>query len=425
MTTKFSRRTVLKALGLGGAFALVPSLLPGVARAATVPHVVVVGGGFSGATAAKYLKMWGGLGVQVTLIEPNPTYVSPILSNLVLNEQKTTAGLSFGYLNHHQRYAVKMVHATVTNVDKTAKTLTLSNGQSIAYDRLVLAPGIDFVAAPGHDFDQVPHAWQAGVQTNLLKAQLDTMVDGDAFVMTVPAAPYRCPPGPYERACVVADFLKSKGLSNCTVTVLDANPGITIEELTFSAAFASYGITYVPNAVVQSVNSATKSVTYSVSGAANQTLSAKVLNVIPNQKAAPLIFTAGVNSGNWAPINPLSYESTVAGATGIYIIGDSQGTGQPKAGHMGNSQAKVCADAILRTLNNFPLDSAPKTNSACYSPISSNTASWLTAVYQYNSISQQMELVPGVGYPASEAPSADNYRDMFNWAGNLFSDTFA
>jgi NADH dehydrogenase FAD-containing subunit len=437
MNNQLSRRSLLKALGLG----LTATALPGLVKAVditAVPHIVVVGGGFAGATVAKYLKMWGGLSVQVTVIEPNSTYVSPILSNLVLNGQKTTGELSFNYLNHSQKYGVTMLHDTVTAVDNTAKSVTLESGGSLSYDKLVLAPGIDFIYA-NNDYDTtvVTHAWKAGEQTNLLKAQIDAMGDGDSFVMTVPKAPYRCPPGPYERACVVADYLKNtKGFTGCTVKVLDANTAITVETDTFGAAFDTYGVQYTHSAEVLNVNSDTKTVTYSVSGATSELMTATTLNVIPNQKAGPIVFTAGLNVGNWAPINPLTYESIKLNGSDVplgldvHIIGDSQGTGLPKAGHIGNSEAKICADAILRSLKGLAPDPAPKTNSACYSPISATTASWLSAVYEYNSDTKQMQpidIVPNLVLDkyAAGAPNAENYRSMFNWAGNLFADTFS
>ncbi|MBU1668941.1 NAD(P)/FAD-dependent oxidoreductase [bacterium] len=405
----------MKFVGVSSLFAITPSI----ANAATIPHIVVVGGGFSGATCAKYLKMWGGSSVDVTIIEPNATYVSPILSNLVLNGQKTTANLSFTYGTYSSKYSINMVHSTVNSVDKTNQSLTLANGNTVKYDKLVLAPGIDFIKTNDYDITKIPHAWKAGEQTNLLKAQIDAMVDGDTFTMTIPAAPYRCPPGPYERACVVADYLKNtKGYSNCKVVVLDANAKIIVEEETFAATFASYGVDYRPSTTPTAVNDTTKTVTYT-EGGTSKTLSSTVLNVIPNQKAAPVIFTAGVNSGNWAPINPLSYESVLN--SGIYIIGDSQATGQPKAGHIGNSEAKVCADAILRTLSGVALYASPKTNSACYSPTSATSASWLTGVYKYDATTQTMV---SSSFEAG-APSTSNYAKMFNWSGNLFSDTFA
>ena len=192
------------------------------------------------------------------------------------------------------------------------------------------------------------------------------MVDGDTFTMTIPAAPYRCPPGPYERACVVADYLKNvKGFSNCKVNVLDANANITVEADTFGAKFAEYGVAYKPSTTVTEVDDETKTLTYT-ENSISKTLNSTVLNVIPKQKAASIVFTAEVNSGNWAPVNPLSYESIMA--NGIYIIGDSQGTGQPKAGHIGNSEAKVCADAILRTLNGVALYDSPKNKLSLLQP---------------------------------------------------------
>ncbi|MBF6057606.1 MULTISPECIES: FAD-dependent oxidoreductase [Thiomicrorhabdus] len=418
--TQFSRRHLLKLLGLGVGFS---ALKHTTAFAAERPHVVVVGGGFSGATLSKYLKKWGGSSVDVTLVEINSTYVSPILSNLVLNGQKSVSDLSFSYQTLGQKYNINIVHDRVTAVDKTTQTVSLAGGQSLVYDRLVLAPGIDFIEIAGLDYDKVPHAWKAGAQTDLLKSQIEAIGDGGHFVMTIPKAPYRCPPGPYERACVVADYLlNAKGL-NVQVTVLDQNSAITVEADTFGQKFSEYGISYIPNAEVVAVDSDQKIVSYQIDGATTQNLQADVLNVIPNQRAGELVFLAGVNQGNWAPVNPLSYESTVA--SNIHIIGDAQGTAMPKAGHIGNSEAKVCADAILRSLNGIAPDPAPKTNSACYSPVSRTEASWLTAVYEYRSDKGQMLLVSGANYPKSSAPSTRNYQDMFNWSGNLFSDTFA
>jgi sulfide dehydrogenase [flavocytochrome c] flavoprotein subunit len=410
-----SRRNFMKFVGASSLFAVTP----GMAEDTTKPHIVVVGGGFSGATCAKYLKMWGGSSVHVTIIEANPTYVSPILSNLVLNGQKTTSNLSFTYGDLNSKYGINMIHSTVNSIDKINQSLTLENGTSVKYDKLVLASGIDFIKVNDYDVTKVPHAWKAGEQTNLLKEQIDAMVDGDTFTMTIPAAPYRCPPGPYERACVVADYLKNvKGFTNCKVNVLDANANITVEADTFGAKFAEYGVEYKPSTIVTAVDDNTKTVTYT-ENEESKTLSSTVLNVIPNQKAASIVFTAGVNSGNWAPINPLSYESVMA--NGIYIIGDSQGTGQPKAGHIGNSEAKVCADAILRTLNGVALYASPKTNSACYSPTSTTEASWLTAVFKYDANEQKMV----IANKAAGAPTAGNYSKMFAWSGNLFSDTFS
>ena len=421
MKNRLNRRDFFKFLGFStAAFIMTPSLL----KAVSTPHIVVVGGGFAGSTCAKYLKMWGGSSIQVTIIEPNQTYVSPILSNLVLNGQKTIADISFNYLAHAQKYQVSMLHKKVDSINKTNKELTLNDNSTISYDYLVLAPGIDFIPVSGHtDYTKVPHAWIAGDQTTTLKNQINLMVDGDDFIMSIPKAPYRCPPGPYERACVVADYIKNvKGFRNSKVVVLDENSKIIVEEPTFSSAFSSYGVNYIPNATVTAVDDSINQVTYNISGGSNILETAKVLNIIPNQKAAKIVFDSGLNIGNWASVDAISYESTIQ--NGIFIIGDSQGTSQPKAGHIGNSEAKICADAILRKINNLDLYANPKTNSACYSPVSRTQASWLTAVYEYDSTTKNMKVVSGANYPASGPASTKNYSNMFEWSTNLFADTF-
>lgn len=423
MKNRLNRRDFFKFLGFStAAFIMTPNLL----KAVSTPHIVVVGGGFAGSTCAKYLKMWGGSSIQVTIIEPNATYISPILSNLVLNNQKTIADISFNYLVHAQKYQVTMLHKKVDNINKTNKKLTLNDNSTISYDYLVLAPGIDFAPVLGHDdYTKVPHAWIAGEQTTILKNQMDSMINGDDFIMSIPKAPYRCPPGPYERACVVADYIKNvKGFTNSKVFVLDENSKILVEEATFSSAFSSYGVNYIPNATVTAVDDSINQITYNISNGNNITKTAKVLNIIPNQKAAKIIFDSGLVSvnSNWASVDAISYESTIQ--SGIFIIGDSQGTAQPKAGHIGNSEAKICADAILRKINNLALYPNPKTNSACYSPVSRTQASWLTAVYEYDSTTKNMKVVDGANYPISGLASTKNYSKMFEWSTNLFADTF-
>jgi len=418
MKNNIARRNFLKLLGVGS----IASILPTNVKAATVPHIVVVGAGFAGATCAKYLKMWGGSSIDVTIIEPNTTYVSPILSNLVLNGQKTTTNLSFFYGNYSTKYRINMVYKKVTAIDNSTSKVTLDDGTTISYTKLVLAPGIDFIKTNDYDESIIPHAWIAGEQTNILKTQIDSMVDGDDFVMTIPKAPYRCPPGPYERACVVADYLKNtKKFTNSKVIVLDENSDIIVEKDNFLAAFTTHGVDYRPNSIATNIDDTNKSITYTQNGVSNN-LNPKVLNVIPNQKAAKIIFDAGLNSGNFAPVNLLSYESTLK--PNIHIIGDSHLSGQPKAGHIANSEAKVCADAILRLINNKALYQTPVTNSACYSPTSKTQASWLSAVYKYDVTTSSMVLANS-SYPASSTSSTYNYNEMFNWSGNLFSDTFS
>jgi NADH dehydrogenase FAD-containing subunit len=416
------RRNFLKLIGLGTLASLNPLNL----SAATIPQIIVVGGGFAGATCAKYLKIWGGYSINVTLIEENSSYVSPILSNLVLNGQKTTTGdLTFSYAPLKNKYEVKVLNKTVSNISKLSKTITLSDGSTMTYDKLVLAPGIDFKYTNSYDINKIPHAWKSGNQINILRDQIQTLTDGDKFIMSIPKSPFRCPPGPYERACVIADYLKNKKGISVTFTVLDENSDIIVEKTSFMAKFNEYGIIYKPSCVVTNVDDTNKTITYKENAGADINYTANVINVIPNQKAAKIIFDAGLdNSKGWASVDTKSYQSIID--RHIHIIGDSQGSSQPKAGHIGNSEAKVCADAILRILNNEALYANPKTNSACYSPVSSNEATWLTAVYEYDSGTKDMKLstVTANAFPSSRGASTSNYNDMFYWTGNLFSDTF-
>lgn len=416
-TSSVSRRHFLKTLGIGASIISAPGIIK---AATTRPHVVVVGGGFAGATAAKYLRHWSA-DVDVTLVEPSAKYYSPILSNLVLNNQRNLQDLAFSYTTLTRKYGVSVIQSSVQSINGTNHTVALSNGATLNYDRLILAPGIDFMPVSGWEQTKVPHAWKSGEQINLLKQQIAQMPAGGTFVMSIPAAPYRCPPGPYERACVVADYLK-RNKPGSRVIVLDANPDIIVEKETFSRAFSNtYAgiVEYIPNADLQAVDSDNR---VAMTGFGDY--KADVLNIIPPQQAGAIIRSSGLAndaSNRWATVNPLSYESTKT--AGIHIIGDSQGTGQPKAGHIANAEAKVCADAILRLLSGAEPYAMPVTNSACYSPISVDTASWLTAVFRYDPTSSSMKLVPE-SFGASNGASRSNYRKMFDWSGNLFTDTF-
>jgi len=348
-----SRRDFAGLLGLTGAsVAIGRTLVPDpVALAATeqvtanpaaaVPstgvkgRVVVVGGGMGGTSTARYLRMWGGSGLQVTLVEPSAAYTSNIMSNLVLTGQRTVSSLRYSYAALQSTYGVTVLGTSATGVDPAAKRVQLANGSTLSYDRLVLAPGIVFDPLPGlttADYDsRFPHAWQAGAQTTLLRNQLTAMRPGGTFVMTIPAAPYRCPPGPYERACVVADWLK-RNKPGSTVVVLDANPKIMAEPIAFTEAFTRIHagtIRYVPNAVIDHVDAATRTVSTSAGA-----FRADVLNPIPPHRAGTIAQRTGlttVGGGRWAGVDVLTYESTVA--PGVHVVGDAIGTTQPKSGH--------------------------------------------------------------------------------------------
>lgn len=412
-----------------------PVLFPVPGNTGITGDIVVVGGGMAGATLAKYLRLWGGAGVNVTLVEMNPSYTSNIMSNTVLNGQRTLASLDFRYDTLADHYGVTLVHAKVTDVDPSAKVVYLDTGVSLNYDRLVLAPGLEFDLLPGmsslSEYEtRIPHAWKAGAQTQLLRDQLVALPNGKNVVMTIPPAPYRCPPGPYERACVIADWLKVNK-PDSRIIVLDANADIIVEKENFSYAFnvTHAGVVdYRAGCTPTDVDSANLVVSYTRSGVPDE-VAAGVINPIPPQRAPKLLADIGLlNSpnGRFAAVNVLSYESTAK--PGIHVIGDASHTTQPKAGHIGNQQAKTCADAIIRYLGGLQPDPAPVTNSACYTPITSKTATWLSAVYQYDPISATM-VIPARHNSgkaiAARAATTGNYEDMQTWFRTLMGDTFS
>ena len=432
-----NRRDFFRLAGMAGVGASVASWA-GLASAATAPQlgtvptntgisgrVVVIGGGMAGATVAKYLRLWGGTGVSVTLVERDSAYTSNILSNLVLNGQRTITSLQYGYSNLATRYGIRMVKGDVTAIDPVGHSVTLADGSKLPYDRLVIAPGVEFDIYPGLETAaaqaKVPHAWKAGVQTTQLRNMLVNMKAGETFVMTIPAKPYRCPPGPYERACVVADWLK-KNRTGSKVIVLDANPSITAEPLAFTNAFdvVHKGVVeYHPGVTINSIDASTMTLNTNLGN-----LKAKVINAIPPHKAGKVVIDNGLANvgGRWAGVDVLTYQSTAA--PGIHVIGDASATTQPKAGHIANQEAKICADAIVRLLAGRSPDPSPITNSACYSPITADTASWLTAVFAFDPVSRTMQPVPGAAGEAA-ARSKDNYEEMFKWFNTLMEDSFA
>jgi NADPH-dependent 2,4-dienoyl-CoA reductase/sulfur reductase-like enzyme len=411
-------------LGVAGAVALSTGGMAPLSSMAASKRVVVVGGGFGGATVAKYLSLWGP-DVDVTLVEPNQLHYSCILSNGVVTgdyDMKRIA-LRYGRLKDH--YGVRMIHGSATTVDPVNRTMTVDTGGGnleLAYDKLVLSPGVDFIEPDGsYDANETPHAWKAGAQTLKLKRKLRGMSDGGVFVIRIPRAPYRCPPGPYERACVVSDYLQ-RHKPRSKVIVLDENPRIMAEARTFGDAFnGRYAdiLEYHTEVSVSEVHSAAGNLVTSIGD-----ITGDVVNFIPDHKAGGFLHDNGLvddQAGRWVRINPLNYAALAQ--PDIHVIGDSQATGQPKSGHMANAQAKVCADAILREFAGEQPNPQPSTASACFSPITRDTAGWLTAVFQYDLASGAMKLVPE-SFAEADRVTKDNYEEMFAWADNLFADSF-
>lgn len=411
------RRSFLAAAGIAGSVLAAPA----VARAATAKaRVVIVGGGMAGVTLAKFLRLWD-RGIAVTLVDRNAGYTSHIMSSLVLTGQRTLSQLGYSYAAIARR-GVTVLQDEAVAVDPSAPSVTLASGRVLAADRVVLAPGIAFEPPAGYDEQRMPHAWQAGPQTTLLQQQLAAMAPGGTVVLTVPPTPYRCPPGPYERACLLADWLRVNKPGS-KLLVLDANADIVAEKDNFAAAFMGLHadvLEYVPNVQIDAVDAGTRTL-YTSHGA----ISGDVVNLIPRQRCGAIVSQAGLataTGGRFAPVDVLSYASTVAPQ--VHVIGDASATTQPKAGHIANQEAKVCADAIVRAVNGLALDPAPVTNSACFSTITMSQASWLTAVFQYDPASLSMVSVAEAS-GASNGWSSGHFKDMNTWFGALMADAFA
>ena len=451
-----NRRNFLDAVGVGSVLALTSVTAP----AATVNRVVVVGGGMAGATVAKYLRLWSARTVDVTLVEPAQQYTSNIMSNLVVTGQYSPTILNYGYTNLVKNYGISRLTGTVTAVEPGGglgawKVTVVSGGTTLVRycERVVLAPGVQFDPVPSTPNPTaaapILHAWHAGPQTTQLRDQLAAMPATGTFVMTIPKAPYRCPPGPYERACVVADYLK-RNKPGARVVVLDANQDITAEKENFSHAFTMlYGsnLAYLTGRVVKSVEATAGqpegavAVDIVVKDALGQdvvmgseTIAAHVLNVIPPHRAGAIVQTLGLaDATGFAPVDGRSFESTVSGKAGIHVIGDASKTNLPKAGHVANQGAKICADAILRAFSGRPPYAAPTANSACFSPVSNSLASWLTAVYQFQQDPATgawkyvaVDQVSGAtGATEAKLPTTEQFSKMNTWYKSLMTETYA
>ena len=433
-----SRRRFLQLLGLSSAAAAAPTLLRAQAQsvvpAATANRVVVVGGGFAGATVAKYLRLWGGAGVDVTLVEANPSHVSCILSNLVLNNSMSLSQITFNYAALQQKYGVRIVTGKAVGIE--GKALRLADGQRLDYERLVLAPGIAFLPVPGLKMNRVPHAWQAGPQTTLLQKQLAAMPAGGTFVMTIPPAPYRCPPGPYERACTVASYFK-KAKPKSKIIILDGNPDIASKKGLFLAAWkkhfgfgtADSMIDYRPNNMPRSVDPAKMMV-----GTEFDDVKADVINVVPPMQAAAICGMAGVRKGldgkegPWCAIDYRSFESLHV--KNVHVLGDSTLTNFPKSGSVANNTAKMAASAIVEMFNGRDPDAAPVVTNTCYSATGMGTAFHVATVFRYQAEKKADDgkvtpasMVAQKGGGVSKEESELEFAYMEAWAKNVWADT--
>ena len=415
-----TRRTLLQAAGA----AMVASPMAGMAQAGQ--RIVVIGGGFGGATAAKYLKRFNPA-LQVTLVEPNAEFIMCPMSNRVLTGGMTLRDISRPYDRFATKHDIQWVRAMADEIDPERREVRAGKLR-LPYDRLIVSPGVDYVYEdiPGMEGEEaqrlVPHAWKAGEQTQRLKDMLYALPQGGVVAMHIPKAPYRCPPGPYERASLIAYYLQLRNPKG-KLLVFDSNPEIQSKKGLFEAAWKQqYGklIEYVPNAEVESVDARTRTLELKVQGKHK----VDVLNLIPPQRAGTIARRSGLaNVGErWCGVDFLSYESTQH--KGIHVLGDSiaGAPGMPKSGHMANQEAKVCAGAIAALSVGQPVPQLPIIANTCYSFVSQSQAIHVAGVYRYDAAKKTMVSAPGAGGLSPEASATESLYAM-SWAGNIMNDT--
>jgi len=390
-------------------------------------RVVVIGGGYGGATVARYLRLWEP-SIEVDLVEREPAFVSCPLSNLVIGGHASIDDVSRGYAGL-AKLGVVVIADSASAIDPARKTVRLARGPELRYDRLVVSPGVDFLfsAMPNYEAaareGRVLHAWKAGAETVALRKRLEEMRDGGVYVLSIPLAPYRCPPGPYERACQVASYFK-KAKPRSKVLVLDANEDITSKGSLFRRAWAELYpglIEYQPNAVAVDVDGAARTVKLELDD-----VKGDVLNVVPPHRAGEIAAAAGLITHNqrWCNVDWRSMESTAV--PGIHVLGDATlaAPAMAKAGHMANQQGKVCAAAIIAMLAGRPPNPEPVYLSTCYSFVSATEAIHVASVHQWNDKEKTVTIVPGAN-GISAARSEQEGRYAWAWARNIWADMLA
>ncbi len=419
------RRFVQATLALGGFGTLLgcaSTALPARAR------VVVVGGGYGGATAAKYVRMLSNYQIDVLLVEPDPAFVSCPISNLVLGGSKTMADITTPYDNLSRKHGVRVVRDTVSTIDAQKKSVTLAGGASMGYDKLILSPGIDLMwgsiegSQAANASGQVLQAWKAGPETLALRRQLEAMPDGGVYALTIPEAPYRCPPGPYERASQVASYFK-QAKPRSKVLILDANPDVTSKGPLFKKFWSdNYAgmVEYRGQHKAVGVDARTRTVKFEVQA----DVRADVLNVLPSMSAGAIAMQTGLANSNrrWCNVDYLTFESTAA--KDIHVIGDSIQTApaMPKSGHMANSHGKVAAAAIVAQLSGVAVNPAPLLTNTCYSFVNDKLVIHVASVHQYDNQDRTYKTVPGSGGVSPEPTELEGVY-AWNWAQNIWADS--
>jgi NADPH-dependent 2,4-dienoyl-CoA reductase/sulfur reductase-like enzyme len=394
--------------------------------AAKRPQVVVVGGGAGGASAARYIAKDSKGTIDVTLVEPTRTYYTCFFSNLYLGGFRKFDSIGHTYGNLASQYGVNIVHDWATNVDTSAKMVSLAGGEKMNYDKLILSPGIDFVegAVPGWDIssqNKMPHSYKAGSQTQLLNEQISSMRQGGTYCMVAPPNPYRCPPGPYERVSMVAHTLKNTN-PTAKILILEPKPKFSKQGL-FEEAWGKYYPGMIdqigPDMGGKSVEVRPDTMEVIIDGSSEKV---DVCNVIPAMKAGRIAQMAGVTDGNWAPVVPHTMQSRMN--EDIHILGDAASQGDmPKSGFSANSQAKVCSMAVRASLTDSKLFPA-KFSNTCWSLVSTNDGIKVGATYE--ATDEKIKKIAGFVSKTEESSELRKatYEESLGWYDGITSDMF-
>jgi sulfide dehydrogenase [flavocytochrome c] flavoprotein subunit len=387
-------------------------------------QVVVVGGGYGGATAARYVRLLSDRKIDVVLIEPQPSFVSCPVSNLVLSGTRTLADITIPYGALVSRHGVKWVRDSASRIDTTAKTVTLAGGASLRYDKLVVSPGVELMfdeitgLRAAHASGQVLQAWKAGPETLALRRQLEAMPDGGVYAISVPESPYRCPPGPYERASVIAAYFQ-RAKRKSKVLILDANPDVTSKPALFKKAWAELYpgmVEFRPLHKVVGVEG------QRIRIEVQEDVRADVMNLLPPMRANTIAAENGLmNAGRWCKVNWLTLESTAA--KDVHVLGDAvlAAGGMPKSGHMANAHAKVAAAAIVAQLTGQPVNLQPMLTNTCYSHVGDASAIHVASVHEYVAGEDTFKPVPGSGGVSAQRSEAEAAYAA-GWARNIWAD---
>lgn len=427
---RITRRSFIQAAGTVSALGMMGA--PYLALAGT-KKVVVVGGGIGGATVAKYIRM-ADPGIEVTVIEPKKSYFTCFMSNEVLGGDRAMNTIEFSY-DGMAKHGIKLVQDKVTSIDANARKVMTEGGKSFSYDRCVVAPGIDFKweTIEGYDAkvaNEIPHAWQAGPQTKMLRSQLEAMKDGGTVIIAPPPNPFRCPPGPYERASQIAHYLKHHKPKS-KVLILDPKTKFSKMGLFTQGWEKLYGYK-TDNSMIEWHGGKENAGVVEVDAGSRTVITdfgdehkGDVVNVIPAQKAGKVAFAAGLtNDSGWCPVDLMTFESTIH--KGIHVIGDASiAKGMPKSGYAGNSQAKVCAAAIVAVLNGKE-PGIPSYLNTCYSIIGKDYGISVAAVYRLAEDRSKITKVSG-GLTPMDATAEALKREVsyaHSWFNNITQDVF-